>query len=60
MQETKMSFAEHAELPEENNLPYIECNVRYGDLEQPRCTQKAYQQFDPNIGVSMNYGHVGR
>jgi hypothetical protein len=57
LQELKLSFAEFAELQKnKNGHRYIECNVKYGELGNPKCTQPAYQEFGQGeVGFSMNY-----
>ena len=49
-QELKMSFREHELLSNEPTIgSYIECNVKYGDKDQPVCSYRAYQVFDKNV-----------
>ena len=48
--ELKMSFKEHAELEKDSHGIYVECNVKYGDIDLPACPFRAYQQFDKNVG----------
>jgi hypothetical protein len=58
-QEITMSFSEHKVLDRDEKGVYVECNVKYGELNNPRCLEKAYQVFEP-AGFSMNYGAQGR
>jgi len=46
LQEINLTLSEHDNLPSENNRKYTECNVKYGELNNPRCLENAYQQFN--------------
>lgn len=43
-----MTFEEHDALPssEEGQTKYIDCNVKYGDKECPKCPYPAHQTFE--------------
>ena len=60
-QSQKLSFSEYDALPKEDNVPYVECDVKYGDLKQPRCPEKALRKIE-SVGLTfdMNYGPGGR
>lgn len=38
-----MSFAEHTALAEDEQGPYIECNVKYGETNNPKCLERSHQ-----------------
>jgi hypothetical protein len=59
-QELKLSFADHKSLAEDKLGPYVECNVKYGELGHPVCGQRAHQEFSSNVVIDMNYGPEGR
>ncbi len=56
----KMSFSEHKALEEDKEGPYIECNVKYGELGHPVCGHRAHQIMSSSIVFDMNYGPEGR
>lgn len=58
-QEENLSFEELKNLPSDKLGKYIPCNVRYGEVGNPGCTQNAYQEFGA-VGIQMNYGPGGR
>jgi hypothetical protein len=59
LQELRMTFAEHKELSEDAQGPFIECNVRYGDLAHPICGEKSHQIIS-SVNFSVPFGEEGR
>lgn len=46
-QELQLNSSEFENLPREDGKKYIDCNIVYGDSENPNCNEKAYQTFWP-------------
>ena len=45
--ELSMSFAAHDALPrDEENRPYIDCPIKYGEEGNPTCTLKSVQLYE--------------
>lgn len=45
--ELHMSFKEHNKLDKDEKGYYTECRIKYGELGNPYCKEKAYQVFQP-------------